>query len=73
MKCELEIEFESEKSAKNAEQVIKSESIERDRSSFKVETKGKTLVVVISANDIAALKASVNNNLRLISVVMAVK
>ena len=73
MKCELEIEFESEKSAKNAEQVIKSESIERDRSSFKVETKDKTLVVVISANDIAALKASVNNNLRLISVVMAVK
>ena len=67
----LEIGFGSGSDARKALAALKSEAVDRERSRVSLGLKGRALVLRVDADDVVALRASLNTYLRLLSVVMA--
>ena len=67
----VEIGFESESAAQKAFAAMKAELPEHSRSKAALEVSGKTLVLRVDADDVVALRASLNTYLRLVTVILA--
>lgn len=71
MKCNFEIPFSSEKSAKNALKVLtETESILSDRSKAQFTVKGKIVHIIVEAGDFTALRAKCTTLLRDLKVII---
>ncbi len=64
MKSSLEIEFLDEKTAKAAEKAVAHEGMVGQRSYAEVKRKGRKLTISINADDVVAMRATVNSFMR---------
>ena len=71
MNAEIEVPFKSGKEADAALRALEAEFPERDRSSVRLWVEGSKLLFRAESGDVPALRACVNNFLRLVSVVNA--
>ena len=70
MKTIIEVEFQSEKQAQQAAKILKeSKTDEETRAKIDVKTKGKKVVVAITADDFTSLRAMTTTTLRDLKVI----
>ena len=64
MKSSIEVEFSDEKSARAAEKAISHEGLKGSRSRSEVKRKGRKINVKIDADDVVAMRATMNAFMR---------
>lgn len=64
MKSIIEVKFPDEKSAKSAVKALSHEGLAGSRSRSEVKRKGKTILVLINADDVVAMRATMNAFMR---------
>ena len=69
MKASLEIDLKSKKHAEDAFRALEQETEFKKRSSAQLVAKGEKLFIDIEADDIVALRATVNSYLRLLQII----
>ena len=72
MKAVFEVEFKSDKDAKNAVLSLEQETEFKKRVRSRVSSKGNKLLVDMDADDVVALRAAMNSYFRLIYVVKGI-
>ena len=72
MKALFEVEFKTDKDAKNAALSIEQETEFKRRVASKVSSKGDRLLVEMDADDVVALRAAMNSYFRLIYVIKGI-
>ncbi|VVC02953.1 Transcription factor Pcc1 [Candidatus Burarchaeum australiense] len=70
--CTLTIHFGSEKEAQQAGLILERETAFKKRGSAEVRIKNRSLTIVVQADDIVAMRATLNTYLRHLQVVGAV-
>jgi tRNA threonylcarbamoyladenosine modification (KEOPS) complex Pcc1 subunit len=70
--CTLTVHFESAEEARQAGLILQRETSFRKRGSAEVRIKNRSLTIVIQADDIVAMRATLNTYLRHLQVVGAV-
>jgi len=69
MKAEVSIDFKDMKDAKSAHTALTQETEFKKRGESEISLKEKTLTIKIEADDVVALRATLNSYLRLIQVI----
>ncbi len=73
MKAELKIDMGGEKEAKNAISAIEQETEFRKRGRAEISREESTIMINVEADDIVALRATVNSYLRLLQIIKNVE
>ena len=70
--CTLTVHFENEEEARQAGLILRRETAFKKRGSAEVRIKNSSLTIVVQADDIVAMRATLNTYLRHLQVVGAV-